>query len=228
MTELHCADCPPGEVHKTTSDHPFRARKEGTMSEAREITETIPVTVSREIITAVEFDVRNTMIVADPCYIDNDDLPDLYGKDSCLVNGGYVLKKAHGIWVAKIEVWDNGQTFGWGDRVAKLTATRKGHGLSLHEREVGVVGVDSGQMFMGCKTGLPLDYDALLAHKYPGGIGSNGEDRDHKLIAWATGAISHTGYGDGGYPVTVAYDSEQVPCEITVTFISEDDEDESY
>jgi len=53
MTDLHCADCPPGKVHTTKSDHPFRARKETEMK--NRIVRVFPNT-DKEFMATVIFD----------------------------------------------------------------------------------------------------------------------------------------------------------------------------
>ena len=77
-------------------------------------------TTSKEIVTRVEFHVASSMVIADPCYIDQDD-----SDGSCLAVGGHVLKQAAGVWVAEIDLWDSNKTGGWGERVGSITATRK-------------------------------------------------------------------------------------------------------
>jgi hypothetical protein len=172
---------------------------------------------SKAIITAVEFTVEDKLVVADPCYIDSDDGSFEENVKSGILSrsgGGIVFEGAVGDWVAEIETQDEGA---WGIRVGKLHLSRKGARsyLSRRLKDVGEVGVDSGQMGAFCATCLPLDYDALL-NAYEG-------DHSRNMLAFGGGAVSSTGYGDGSYEVTAAYDNDDRPVEIVVDFLPEEE-----
>jgi hypothetical protein len=173
---------------------------------------------SKAIVTAVEFEVEDRLIVADPCYIDTDDgslAENLKSGTLSTPGGGVVFEGAAGTWLAEAETQDEGA---WGVRVGKLRLTRKDRTKSYLSRRlshVGEVGVDSGQMGAFCATCLPLDYDALLA--------AYEDDFSRKMLAFGGGAVSSTGYGDGEYEVTAAYDRDDRPVVIVVDFIPEDE-----
>jgi hypothetical protein len=174
---------------------------------------------SKAIVTAVEFEVEDRLIVADPCYIDTDDgslAENLKSGTLSTPGGGVVFEGAAGTWLAEAETQDEGA---WGIRVGKLRLTRKDAANGRHLERVGSVGVDSGQMGAFCATCLPLDYDALLA--------AYEDDFSRKMLAFGGGAVSSTGYGDGEYEVTAAYDRDDRPVEIVVDFIPEE-EPEDY
>jgi hypothetical protein len=175
---------------------------------------------SKAIVTAVEFEVEDRLVVADPCYIDINDGSLAENLKSGILScsgGGVVFEGAAGTWLAEAETQDEGA---WGIRVGKLRLTRKGSGESRRHLEYqGSVGVDSGQMGAFCATCLPLDYDALL-DAYEG-------DHSRNMLAFGGGAVSSTGYGDGSYEVTAAYDRDDRPVEIVVDFIPEE-EPEDY
>lgn len=171
--------------------------------------------MAREIITQVEFEVADKLMIADPCYIDtNDTLSDL-------ARLGITLTNCAGTWVAEIEIKNEGR---WGSRVSVLRAERKGarHAAftSSLDRE-GENGVDSGQMYIGCLGNFPLDYDKLLErYQLPNGEWNN----DLKFFAFGEGAVSSTGFGDGCYPVYVSRDISGAPVAVEVRFM-EDEED---
>jgi hypothetical protein len=178
-------------------------------------------TTSKETVTRVEFDVRGSMVIADPCYIDTDD-----EDGGCLANGGYVLKQAGGSWVAEIELSDES---GWGERVASITATRKGAEPSykMQQRRAAMLGVDSGQMYLGCKTDLLLDYDDLLSQYNIDKDKPFGGDNymNRQMFAYRNGVVCSTGIGDGVYPCDVKFSADGKPCVVTVTFLGEDADD---
>jgi hypothetical protein len=163
---------------------------------------------------AIGFTVQDKIVVADPCYIDTNDT--LEGLDRL----GLILDDCHGGWIAEAVVSDEGS---WGSRVKVLRATRCGAGPVHEKRCLCHNGVDSGQMFVGCVTSFPLDYNALLErYKGPDGEWNN----ELKFFAFAKGAVSGTGFGDGSYPVTVGYDSGGHPVSIEVKFLDNESRDE--
>lgn len=170
--------------------------------------------MSKEVVTRVEFTVADKMVIADPCYIDENDT--LEGLGSL----GVILEGCAGDWMAEVEISDEGS---WGDRVSVLRATRRGHPAFTSAWEhLGDNGVDSGQMFIGCVSSFPLDYDAVCErYKLP-----NGEwDNNLNLFAFAEGAISKTGMGDGCYPVYVQRDVRGNPVTIEIRFFEDADEE---
>lgn len=161
---------------------------------------------SREV--EVEFEVRGGLVVSDPCYVDFDDSDSL--DDGQLK---HTFPEVEGTWVAVVETKDEGS---WGIRVSNLIARKKGHRLSDFTRvPVKLLGVDSGQMFVGSRASLPLDYDMLLsAHDY--------DDPDEHIIGFAEGAVSRTGFGDGAYELYGYFDADGELKGINVDFIPED------
>jgi hypothetical protein len=140
------------------------------------------------------------MVIADPCYIDADDLR--VGRANLaehLAQTGQLLDGTRGTWDVEITTGSEG-------RVSILRATRVtpdfGFLTSLWEQLPTECGVDSGQMFLGDERAFGLDYDELLATYTPNDRGGY----DENLIPFAGGAVSSTGYGDGGYPVYVRRD----------------------
>jgi hypothetical protein len=173
--------------------------------------------ISTPRIHAVEFEVDDIMLVADPCYIDNGD-----GETSEAVvthvidsNLGRAISGAKGKWIAQIDLVDEGS---WGLRVASLQAIRVGVTPVGPKEHIGVNGVDSGQMYMGCASNAPLDYERIL--------GAYSDDWNEKILAVEGGVVSSTGYGDGVYDVYTRADRNGVVAEVTVEFIGENDDDE--
>lgn len=177
---------------------------------------------ARGIVTRVTFPVEDKIVVADPCYIDKDDVKRglEFGQYSAVNGLMVVLDDCAGEWVATIDMgenkWDEG-------RVSILRAKRIGADTYDAKHEFfGMNGVDSGQMFVGCASSFPLDYEKLL-EEYKD---SNGEWQNLSMLAFSKGAVSSTGYGDGNYPVHVWYDRSGKPCKIEVRFMEEGEEEE--
>jgi hypothetical protein len=167
----------------------------------------------KEITTRVAFAVEDRIVVADPCYIDENDTLESLG------SLGVVLDGCKGTWVAEIKM-DGG-------RVGVLRATKHDESAFTSSWEhVGDNGVDSGQMFIGCVSGFPLNYDAVLAHYQPNGPCPTGEWEDKDFFGHGEGAISSTGYGDGSYPVYVKRNTRGEPVAIEVRFLEDSDEEE--
>lgn len=163
-------------------------------------------------VNRVEFDCAGTIVVADPCYIDEDDaeIMDKLEVDAALpifpsgFNGrGYLAKALPGLWLAEVRTHISEE--GWGNRVAAIQAyhreTMYGSDKFPPFREVAAAGVDSGQMFVGDANSLPLNYQDLMDKKFH-------KNDDRTLFDWlcgfGEGAVSTTGYGDGLYYVRVA------------------------
>lgn len=189
-----------------------------------------------EVVTAVKFQVKKTLVLADPCYIDEDDgtrkkiLSDIAKREA----GAGSLSKAwatEGEWIAEIEMLDNSQTHGWGDRVATLKARRTDIPMQYDPTRrstrifAGRNGVDSGQMFIGCASGLPLNYEDLLAVYGPPGDHDKWVMKD--FFAFASGAVSSTGCGDGLYEVWAWADKDDLITGVEIIFLS-DEEDSLY
>lgn len=185
-----------------------------------------------EQVTSITFEVANKIVISDPCYIDEDDAEQYGTVEKALeVPSGYhlgcVFANAGGEWEARIAYNQEG-------RVAKLIARRKGSQLDWKTRQTPNqnIGVDSGQMLIGCaETAFGLDYNALLS-KYSktgkrgddpgwGGDDYNGLD----FFGFNEAAVSSTGYGDGSYPVELILDYEGRPAQVTVDFMCEEEDD---
>ena len=178
------------------------------------------------IVRAVRFEVDDSMVIIDPCYIDKDDAPDfdlLYKHTS-----GVVVPDCAGEWTAEIVMSDQGS---WGERVETLSLVRtdnRGYYVNGFELLHNDHGVDSGQMYAGCLSNLPLDYERLLTgynvdkdKPYGGDNYSNAN-----ILAVEGGVVSSTGYGDGQYSSYVRRDRNGRPFEIEVRFLEELEEDE--
>lgn len=186
-----------------------------------------------EVVTAVRFEVVDKLVMADPCYIDKDDAKSKY---DCLTGPrplGKQWDNASGIWTAGITMLDNSQTHGWGDRVKELELVKDGakphHSLDRLWDHCADNGVDSGQMWVGCRSSLPLNYEALLQvydPTYKEDAPLSGHDNwVHKDFFAFNGAVSQTGYGDGLYPVFEAYVGGELVA-VKIDFIPDEDYDE--
>jgi len=185
----------------------------------------------RELTTRVEFEVVDKLVIADPCYIDQNDYDEgghpLKGGVRMGSGTGIVLERCDGLWTATIELSNEGS---WGTRVSKLIATKEEAGRVYETEAVDRNGVDSGQMFIGCWSSVPLDYDALLSrystHKYGSKKWHEGYDTSIQMLGFAEGAVSSTGYGDGRYPVLVSTDRDGKPVKVEVHFLPYELDDE--
>lgn len=174
------------------------------------------------VVEKIEFDVDDKLIISDPCYIDGDD-----AVPTETTRHLTVLDDAIGTWTATIEMWD---THGWGDRVGKLVLERQGTRVRGSEQFVGYNSVDSGQMYAGCLSNAPLDYDEVLIaagfkREGPGIPPSPPEGSMEIFRAAEGGAVSDTGIGDGRYSVMVANDTEGHPARVVVVFEDDDEEE---
>ena len=171
--------------------------------------------MTTEIVTRVEFDVADRLVVSDPCYIDKDDTVGGQTVEMAVSGLGLVLEGCAGGWTAEVEFEDN--------RVSTLRAVKRNR-YDGEWRRADTEGacVDSGQMFVGDAEAFGLDYDALLA-RYEKADGE-WDERLH-FFAFLEGAVSSTGYGDGCYPVYVKYDAEGAVVGVEVRFMEDDEED---
>lgn len=162
----------------------------------------------KELTTKAVFEVQDRLVIADPCYIDTDDTLDSLG------SLGVVLGGCGGTWVAEIEMAEG--------RVSILRATKHAESAFTSSWErVGDNEVDSGQMFIGCLSGFPLNYEKVLDHYR---TGPNGEWDDKDFFGHGEGVGSSTGWGDGSYPVYVKRDTLGHPIAIEVRFMEEEGE----
>lgn len=166
--------------------------------------------MAKEEITRVAFEVKDKLVVADPCYIDEN------GTLESLGILGVVLGGCAGTWVAEVEMRDG--------RVSVLRATKHDENIldDCWERVNEGNGVDSGQMFIGCASGTPLIYEEVLDHYK---TGPNGEWEDKDFFGHGEGAVSATGWGDGCYPVYVKRDTRGDPVAVEVRFMEDEDEE---
>jgi len=180
--------------------------------EVEVVTPLVPATTKEH-----RFTVLDKIVVADPCYIDTDDAPEDMGRL------GIVFDDCAGEWIAEAVIGDEG---GWGERVSILRATRLGDCAftSAWEHVGEDNGVDSGQMFIGCVSSFPLDYEKLL-ERYKGPDGQ--WDNELKFFDFAKGVVSGTGLGDGSYPVYVRRNTRGNPVAIEVRFLEDNDDDEA-
>jgi hypothetical protein len=178
--------------------------------------------MAKEVTTAVQFEVDEAgLVLSDPCYIDHDDVSPEGGMETPGIlswgDGMHLFTNARqGWWTAEIQVNDEGA---WGNRVAKLIAMCDGYNPVERRGADGVAAVDSGQMFVGAASTMPIDYDRLLASYN----GPDGEWVNRNMLVCQEGAVSSTGFGDGAYGVEVGYDREGQVVEVAVTFIGDEE-----
>ena len=157
--------------------------------------------------------------VSDPCY----------EKES---KSGISFKAKKGTWTAHINLNDE-------DRVASLVVVFKGKREKAGWTLVGDGGVDSGQMSIfdkshfrkeGDKDKITSCWSGWEKKDEPDGGGffyatccslTCGDDNGAKSKGGvlAHGAVSQTGYGDGGYPVQVKYNAEGEAVAVRVRFL---------
>lgn len=159
----------------------------------------------KENIGRVTFEVQDRLVVADPCYVDEGDSLE------SLADLGVVLNGCAGTWEATV-------SFKAG-RTSVLHAERSDYEhnpfTSCWERLSENAGVDSGQMFIGCASGTPLNYQKVLDH-YRTGLKGEWEDKD--FFGHGEGVVSATGWGDGCYPIYVKRDARGDPVAVEVRF----------
>jgi len=159
------------------------------------------------------------ILVSDPCYL-----------DSAQHMFNFVEGCRNGIWKTEAEVSDEGD---WGERVAVLSARCEEPYTAW--KEIGIAGVDSGQMSImdashlqewgGDDRGHGWDPDAYAGDfSYQGACEITLRDGDVRggLLAKRM-AVSSSGYGDGSYPVSVGYDRNGNVVAVKIEFIWEDE-----
>lgn len=181
--------------------------------------------------------VDGPLIVSDPCYLKADE-PFL--RDGLT---GRVEGIPAGVYPVWIETEDKGE---WGTRVSTLRIEIE-EGARGHKRQVGTLGVDSGQMAFVSESLVPEwggdprderewlrlcreEYDA--GHfNYPAVCHATRAD-GHGIATRSFGgvlldkiAVSESGFGDGSYPLYVTTLDGNVTA-VTVEFLEEDEEDE--
>ena len=175
----------------------------------------------RELIGRVIFTVKDKLMVADPCYVDKDDIHK--GINFATDDLGLLLGGCAGEWVAEVDYDTDFR------RVMKLIVVRKKKTyLSSFSKIEIMAGVDSGQMFIGDSEMFGFDYGKLLNnYELP-----NGEwNYRLRFFGFGEGAVSSTGYGDGIYPVYVARDINQRVTRVEVLFdedVIKDEEEFSW
>jgi hypothetical protein len=181
------------------------------------------------------------LLVLDPCY-----LPDYPGDESSgsLYMAVYVECEPEAKARIYADLSDEGT---WGVRVSALRAVFRERGALPHSvEEVGVAGVDSGQMSM-----LDSGYAAWQGDERPGGLddfspaehrgefsyqglcdltlgpegrggGIGGVLREHNA------AVSESGFGDGSYPVCVSRDNDGRLLSVVVHFLWDDEQEAEW
>lgn len=177
------------------------------------------------------FEVKSgKLMVTDPCY------------DRGTWCQGIVENVANGQWVASIEVMDDKQTHGWGERVSKLVARLNGATLIQGVKAEFEVGVDSGQagifdegQYPGSKAEIGEYGDTETFYGRVCDLTHDEKDRSkHAGIIdmddGPFGVASSSGYGDGGYSATIYRDGAGACIGVMIDFMGEDtldgDEDE--
>jgi len=172
-----------------------------------------------------EFEVRNgAVVVSDPCY------------DRGTWCAGTIRNVLNGTWKARIERSDEGE---WGIRVARLVVMHEKYeedhpcvdGWDAQKFEVGV---DSGQAGVFDTRHYKSDADARKATWVNKDEAICDDEPWYSLCCDRTlngdsagvipfGAVSSSGFGDGGYPCHAKTEGGKV-VGIAITFIGEDDE----
>lgn len=173
---------------------------------------------------SVAFEVTGTkLMVTDPCYT----------RGTWSWCQGVVENVLPGKWRARADFQDNGQTGGWGDRVAVLEAHHEGFLRSYIDRRWErcsfEVGVDSGQAGIFDESRYPQGETGDYGSK-----GSFYNDCCETTLGehmfgsvQGMGVVSRSGYGDGGYVAHVARDDEGHVVAVKVTFIGGEDDDDA-
>jgi len=156
--------------------------------------------------------ISGAVVVTDPCY----------QEDEMSFNR---VEIPNGTYDAYVEVVGNEITNGWGDRVANLLVLKSGIDPSSYEpNSIDIanfdVGVDSGQAGVFDSTKVHLtheeDYDSWCK------LSTN----ENSAGVMAYGAVSQSGYGDGGYACHLLKNAQGIVEGLVVVFIAPDDEEE--
>lgn len=153
------------------------------------------------------------VVVTDPCYEEDE-------------NSSNRIEVPNGTYNAYVDVVGNEITRGWGNRVANLIIMKSGYAPETYKAHQVIdatfeVGVDSGQagVFDASKVHLTNseDYDSWC---------SLSSSKNHSGVM-SYGAVSSSGYGDGGYRCCILKNSSGVVEGIVVVFIEEETEEDS-
>jgi hypothetical protein len=138
--------------------------------------------------------------------------------DPCYSKGtwcaGTVPNCRKGTWIAEIDRKNCGE---WGNRISRLTVTHELGGVGSDEDAGFEVGVDSGQAGVFDDRRYPEDPDESSFY----------EHCCHLTLSRPScgvlkfGAVSSSGYGDGGYAATVRRDATGQCYRISVEFIED-------
>ena len=134
------------------------------------------------------------------------------------------------------------QDSSWGRRVSELSVyhTKYESGHKFNWVEYGEIGVDSAQAGIFCETTYRNDeyadknikdtegqfnFDVLISEEESGSkfyvkMCHMSVNNDDFYGTYDRGVVSRSGYGDGGYPVFLAYDSENNVVGIKIEYIS--------
>ena len=145
--------------------------------------------------------------ITDPCY-DRDVW--------CRINDVEIVP---GEYECYADIWDNSQTSGWGDRVARIGIRLVGSNETEFE-QIGTIGVDAGMA--GIFEGKP-DYGDDAWSDFCDSLGFS---RNEMVWTKDIGFFSNSGFGDGEYPVFAAYDKSDNVVALEICFISDYEEDE--
>jgi len=155
--------------------------------------------------------------------------------DPCYNRGtwcqGVLENVMNGKWVASVEIVPNSMT-GWGDRIGKIIVKNNdGVPKNYHTLEA-EIGVDSGQAGFFCDSGYPQEHtgeydDEETFYAFYGKI-CELTMTEQKSGVLSFGAVSSSGFGDGGYVCNYWTDSDGTVIQAEIVFITDEDfEDDS-
>lgn len=167
--------------------------------------------------------------------------------DPCYKRGtwcaAWEVPAAKGKWNAVAQIFDDGETGGFGERVSKLVCYLDSEFMSVHDVMADTelepfqaeIGVDSGQCGVFDFEQFPTD-EQIEAVK-----DKDWNDPSHfygkccsvtlerpRFGSVGFGAVSSTGYGDGSYDLKVVYNVNGEVVAAVVTFIEKEEEDCEY
>lgn len=166
------------------------------------------------------FEVENgKVVVSDPCY------------ERGTWCAGTLDNVLNGTWTARVKMSDEGE---WGMRVARLvvmheSANQRAYDITKWEQEGFQVGVDSGQAGIFDTKHFKRDADATGLERMSDDV-IRPEDPWYSMCCDRTlcdesagvipfGAVSSSGYGDGGYPCFAKRDGKGRVIGIGIMFI---------